>query len=132
MGNLIDIVIQVYIEMLEIVNYFSWQSHGRPKLRGQTATRFTSRQPRLASIASSSQKRKSTIDAILGNNESQLQKKAKETSESNISHKGAKMRVKKWEDFCDDLIFLKHLDSIAYIDTDEITEKNSMILFSIL
>ena len=74
-NNLIDIVIQVYIEMLEIINYFSWQNYSRSKLRGQTATRFTYKQPRLASIASSSQKRKSTVDAILGNNESQLRKK---------------------------------------------------------
>ena len=38
--------------------------------------------------------------------------------------------AKRWDNYFDDLIFLKHLDSIAYIDTDKMSQAdfNDMVL----
>ena len=35
-----------------------------------------------------------------------------------------KQPAKHWDNYFDDLIFLKHLESIAYMDTDKIVEED--------
>ena len=76
--KLVNLVIQAYIELLEIINYFTWKTYSCSKIGMEKKTRtMLFKQPRQESIVSLSQKTQLTDDAILGKNEYQLKKKAK-------------------------------------------------------
>ena len=62
-------------------------------------------------------KKQLTLDEVTGKNESKLKKRSKEINDSSKAKKVSKVRTENWKRYIEDIIFLKHLYSMAYIDT---------------
>ncbi len=112
--KLMQMVWHVHYEMIPIINSVSWNTYSRCS----EGTR-TKRQPRLASIIPLNAKRQQTLEAVMGNNDSANRKQIEANTKASASSSSLRKKCKAWEDFMDDLVFLKHLDKIAYMNVKE-------------
>ena len=115
--KLMLVFLQVHIEMNHIVNYFSWDKYYSRCMETEASQR-EARQPRLASMIPNSVRQKLMLDEVLGKNDKKRRSKAAKALKANPSSKMIKYRVRQWEKFLDDLVFLKHLNQIAYVDSE--------------
>ena len=115
--KLILMFLQVHIEMNQIVNYFSWDKYYSRSMNTEASKR-PARQPRLASMVPSSVRQKLMLDEVLGKNEKKRRSRAAKELKEHPSSQMIKYRVRQWEKFLDDLVFLKHLNFISYVNSD--------------
>ena len=118
------IVWQVYYEVIPIVNFFSWHTFSRCN---NSRTR-SANQPRLASIISLNAKKQLTLDAVIGKNDKEIRKKILANAKASSSTLSLKKKCKAWCDFMDDLVFLKHLDKVVFMNVTEDTNFIQKIL----
>ena len=113
--KLMLMILQVHLEMVPIINSFSWYSYSRSFSSQSTRIRSIS-QPRLASIVPFTVKKQMTVNAVMGKTDSVIRKSITEKAKGKTSIQSVRRRCQDWTGFVDDLIFLKHLHTIAYIN----------------
>ena len=116
-GKLMLMILQVHLEMVPIINSFSWYSYSRSFSSQSTRIRSIT-QPRLASIVPFTVKKQMTVNAVMGKNDSLIRKTIMEKTRTKTSIHSVKRRCQDWTGFLDDLIFLKHLSAIGYINVN--------------
>ena len=63
-----------------------------------------------------------TLDAVIGNNDKEIRKKIVANAKASSSTLSLKKKCKAWCDFMDDLVFLKHLDKVVFMNVTEDTK----------
>ena len=95
---------QIHLDRKEILKFWDWEN-----FRGSKYSRVTK-------LISNKRKRVDTVNAVLGLNESSLKETNYLKNKEKLDASRRKKTVKDWESLSDDLIFLKHMRSIMYVN----------------
>ena len=113
--KLVLLFVQAHVEVVRIVDFFPWDSLHSRSHRDHVNPRYVY-QPRLASLVPMKVRQEQLLNDLLGKTDKK--KKAMQEQQHTKSTATMKNKVKRWRKFIDDLVFLKHLDSIMYVDCD--------------
>ena len=110
-SRLMQMTVLAHVESKDVIRFFNWTSFENEGTR--------KRPRRIASLSKSVlEKRRDTVSAIVGSNMKLLKEREDELqSLRQNTQRARKRKTKAAEDLFDDIIFIKHLKSIAYYNT---------------
>ena len=107
--KLVLLFLQTHLERSNILTYFDWKSFRKTKYA------------RRSKMMSMQVKENEMVNAVLGTNEKKLSQLKKQKDIERIKNNKLKKNANAWTNLWDDMVFLKHLRYVMYVDRNNCT-----------